>query len=170
VLRDDEGWGFASRVRAPLDREGFAFKVDLGATSADAADSVRQYSLSGLASHIQLGYFPHHRVGLLAGLSLTGGADEDGGTFTRHMLAFEAQAFPLAWKRLHLGGFANVGSMVLRSARAAPDPALAIGGGALVELALTTRLALTARAAWSAARVENAWTTGRTFTAGIAIY
>ena len=45
-----------------------------------------------------------------------------------------------------------------------------MGGGALIELALTTRLALTFRAAANAANLPSGWSTAGALTGGIAIY
>ena len=48
---------------------------------------------------------------------------------------------------------------------------LETGLGVLVELELTTRLALTGRAGWSFARNGSSWdASGTAFTAGISIY
>ena len=45
-----------------------------------------------------------------------------------------------------------------------------VGGGALFELALTTRLALTFRAAANSAHLDSGWSTAGALTGGIAIY
>jgi hypothetical protein len=44
------------------------------------------------------------------------------------------------------------------------------GGGALVEVALTTRLALSFRAGANAAHFDDGWSTAGTLTGGISIY
>ena len=167
ILRDDEGWGLLQLARAPLDRQGFAFKVDVGATQADLDRDL----LSGLASHIQLGYFPHQRLGILVGVSLAVGQGGTERRFARHALALETQVFPLSWKRLHLGGAAHVGSGVIRQASGDVDGALTAGAGGLLEIALTTRLALHARADFSASRVtSDRWSSARSVSFGLAVY
>jgi hypothetical protein len=167
ILRDDEGFGLYRLGRAPLDRRGFAFKVDVGGTQA----SLDRDLLSGLASHIQLGYFPHQRLGLLGGVSLAVGQGLPERRFARHALEFEAQVFPLSWRRLHVGGAAHVGSGLLRHQSGDVDGALTVGGGALLEIALTTRLALHARLDWSASRTSpTTWSNARSLSAGLAIY
>jgi hypothetical protein len=167
ILRDDEGWGLVQLARAPLDRQGFAFKVDVGATQADLDRDL----LSGLASHIQLGYFPHHRLGILGGVSLAVGQGGPQRQFARHALALETQFFPLSWQRLHLGAAAHVGSGVIRQASGDVDGALTAGAGGLLEIALTTRLALHARADFSASRVApDRWSSARSVSFGLAVY
>jgi hypothetical protein len=167
VLRDDEGYGLVRLDRAPLDRHGFSFKVDLGSLSTRVADT----RPLGFASHIQFGYFLHQRVGLLAGLSLSGASGA--GSFARHALTLEAQAFPINFWRIHIGGSLQGGSAV------APDATgigqvwnvPIVGGGGILEIALTTRLALTARYDWTAARIAaGEWSTARGVSAGLAIY
>ena len=88
LVRDDEGYGLWRLDRAPLDRKGFAFKVDLGGIRTLDHDF-----MSGFASHIQVGYFPHRRFGLLAGASLAGLEDAAGDSVARHALTAEAQLF-----------------------------------------------------------------------------
>ena len=127
--------------------------------------------MSGFASHIQLGYFPHRRVGLLAGLSLAGLQGEGGPTVARHAVTAEAQVFPLSWKRLHLGAAAHVGSAVVPREGVHEFGALTTGAGALFELALTTRLAITARWDWSTTRMDPGhWSSAHSLAAGLAVY
>lgn len=167
VLRDDEGYGLLRLGRAPLDRQGFAFKVDVGG----AQSSLNRDLLSGLASHIQLGYFPHHRLGLLGGVSLAVGQGQPARRFARHALNFETQLFPLSWRRAHLGVAGHAGSSLLRHQSGDVDGAPTFGAGAIFEIALTTRLALHARADWSASRTApGTWSPTRSLSAGIAIY
>jgi hypothetical protein len=177
ILRDDEGYGLYQLQRAPLDRRGFTFKVDVGGTrtnfaTTDAATTgFDQKLLSGLASNIQLGYFPHHRVGILGGLALSVGQGGPDRAFARHALALEAQVFPLSWWRLHLGAAGHVGSGLLRHQGSRIEGALTVGGGAILEVALTTRLALHARLDWSGVRTTpQDWSRARSLSAGLAIY
>jgi len=140
LVMDNEAFGFRFDHRRALDRKGFAFKVDFG--SLDSLCGC--YSAAGLASNIQVGYFPHHRFGLLGTLTLGGGTNALDQTFQRHSANLEAQFFPLQAWRIHLGGFGHGGMQVARDefgTRTGP----AWGGGAILEFALTTRLALTGR-------------------------
>jgi hypothetical protein len=168
IVKDDEGPGFRFLRRRPLDRRGVAFKVDVGSLDLPGSN----YSAAGVASNIQLGYFPHSKVGLLGTLSLGGGSDPLRNTFQRHSANVELQVFPLSWWRLHLGGFFHLGEQVARDAEGTRT-GRALGGGGLLELSLTTRLALTGRVDYTAARTgapEGAWTGMTTFTGGLAIY
>jgi hypothetical protein len=168
VVRDDEAWGLRLAGRRPLDRQGFAFKVDMGALDSLCAC----YTAAGLASNIQLGYFVHQRFGLLGTLTLGGGTGPFAHVFQRHSANLEAQFFPLAFWRLHLGGFGHGGYQVARDefgTRTGP----AWGGGAVLEFALTTRLALTGRWDYTVARTapdNQGWASTSTLTAGVAIY
>jgi len=168
VVRDDEAWGFRFAGRRPLDRQGFAFKVDMGSLSSLCAC----YSATGFASNIQLGFFPHHRVGVLGTLTLGGGTSPLEHIFQRHSVNLEAQVFPLSWWRLHLGGFAHGGYQLARDEFGTRE-GQAWGGGAIFEIALATRLALTGRWDYTIARTapENgAWASTSMLTAGVAIY
>ena len=168
MVRDDESFGFRFDHRRALDRKGMAFKVDFG--SLDSLCTC--YSAAGLASNIQFGYFPHHRFGLLGTLTLGGGKNALDQTFQRHSANLEAQFFPLEWWRFHLGGFGHGGVQVARDefgTRTGP----AWGGGAILELSLTTRLALTGRMDYTIARTapdSQSRARTSTFTAGLAIY
>jgi hypothetical protein len=168
TVMDDEAYGFRFGNRRPLDREGFAFKVDMGSLSSLCTC----YSAAGFASNIQFGYFPYHRAGLLATLALGGGTSPLDHTFQRHSANLEAQFFPLSWWRLHLGVFAHGGMQIARDelgTRTGP----AWGGGGILEIALTARLALTGRVDYTLARTApklGDWASTSTLTAGLAIY
>jgi hypothetical protein len=166
LLRDDEGWGLGQRGRAPLDRRGVAFKVDLGGFSG----LLDHYSVDGLASHIQLGVFPWQNFGLMATWAVDTGSDAQGNLFARHGFALEAQAFPVRLGPLSLGACAHGGPSLSSDGGGGIGSHLALGGGPLIELALTTRLALTFRADWTATRLQDGWTPSRSFSGGLAIY
>jgi hypothetical protein len=169
VVMDDEGWGLMRLGRKPLDRRGFAFKLDLGALHSSCAC----LSATGFASNVQFGYFPHHRIGLLGTWSFSGGADADGKSYDRNNLAIEAQFFPASLWRIHLGGFGHAGVQYANDAAAGGTRSgLALGGGLILELSLTARLALTLRGDYTSARVAPAdgWAGTEMFTAGVAVY
>jgi hypothetical protein len=168
LVMDNEAFGFRFDHRRALDRKGFAFKVDFG--SLDSLCGC--YSAAGLASNIQVGYFPHHRFGLLGTLTLGGGTNALDQTFQRHSANIEAQVFPLQAWRIHLGGFGHGGMQVARDEFGTRTGA-AWGGGAILEFALTTRLALTGRMDYTIAHTApdgQAWASSTTLTAGLAIY
>lgn len=168
-VMDDEGWGLRMVERRPLDRKGFAFKVDMGSVQAFCKTC---YSAAGFAADLQFGYFPHHRFGLLTTVSLSGGTNALGKSFQRHTIGLEAQWFPLNLWRFHLGGFGHGGWQIGREEDTLARTGPAFGGGAILEIALTTRLALMARADWTAAdnAPEGGWASTQLFTGGLAIY
>jgi hypothetical protein len=168
MVMDDEGWGFMRLGRRPLDHQGFAFKMDLGALRSSCAC----LSATGFATNIQFGYFPHRTFGLLGAWSFSGGSDVDGKSYYRNNLGLEAQLFPVSVWRLHLGGFGHGGVQYANDANGGTRQGAAFGGGLILELALTTRLALTARADYTAAHVGpgGGWAGTEMFTAGVAIY
>ncbi len=168
VVMDDEGWGFMRLGRRPLDRQGFAFKMDLGALHS----STSALSANGFGTNIQFGYFPHRTFGLLGAWAFSAGSDADGKSYYRNNLAIEAQVFPTSVWRLHLGGFGHGGVQYADDAGGGTRRGAAFGGGLILELALTTRLALTARADYTSAHVApgGGWAGTEMFTAGVAVY
>jgi hypothetical protein len=168
LVMDDEGWGFVRLGRRPLDRQGFAFKLDLGALHS----STSALSANGFGTNIQFGYFPQRTFGLLGAWAFSAGSDADGKSYYRNNLAMEAQVFPISVWRLHLGGFGHGGVQYADDAGGGTRKGAAFGGGLILELALTTRLALTARADYTSAHVApgGGWAGTEMFTAGVAIY
>jgi hypothetical protein len=142
--------------------------MDLGALHSSCAC----LSANGFATNIQFGYFPHRSFGLLGAWSFSGGSDVDSKSYYRNNLSLEAQLFPVRVWRLHLGGFGHGGVQYADDANGGTRQGAAFGGGLIVELALTTRLALTARADYTAAHVapSGGWAGTEMFTAGVAIY
>ena len=169
VVMDDEGWGLMRLGRRPLDRKGFAFKMDLGMMHSSCTSCL---SADGFAVDMQLGYFPHSMVGVLGSWAFSGGSDSASKSYYRHNLAVEVQAFPIALYRLHLGGFAHAGVQYADDAIASTRNGAAFGGGLLVEIDLTSRLALSLRGDYTSAHVSptGGWAGTEMFTAGVSIY
>ncbi len=167
-VMDDEGFGLRRLDCLPLDRRGGTFKLDSGTIAFDFAGA----TLAGPAMNIQSGYFFTRKLGLLANLGLGGGAAA-GGLVPRHALGLELQAFPVAWGPVHLGAFGN-GGMAITEVLVGSTPTYvsgpSVGGGALAELDLTSRLALTLRAGGSLAKLDQVWTPAGQLTAGVAVY
>ncbi|HVV51727.1 MAG TPA: hypothetical protein VHO06_18815, partial [Polyangia bacterium] len=167
-VMDDEAYGVLRLDRVPLDRRGGVFKLDSGTVTFDVAGA----PAVGPAMNVQAGYFFTRRLGLLANVNLAGvGVPQ--GLVPRHALGLELQAFPLAFGPLHLGLFGD-GGMALTKVLAAGAPTYvsgpSVGGGALAELDLTSRLALTLRAGADLSRLEQTWTPAGQLTAGVAVY
>ena len=167
-VMDDEGFGLRRLDRLPLDRRGATFKLDSGTMAFDFAG----VALAGPVMNIQTGYFFTRRLGLVANLGLGGGA-ATGGLVPRHALGLELQGFPLAWGRVHLGAFGS-GGMAITEVLVGATPTYvsgpSVGGGALAELDLTSRLALMLRAGGSLAKLDQVWTPAGLLTAGVAVY
>jgi hypothetical protein len=51
-----------------------------------------------------------------------------------------------------------------------PESGPTVGGGALMEIGVTSRLALTLRAGMDAARLDTGWSRAGLLTAGVSIY
>jgi len=167
VVMDDEGWGLRRLGRAPLDRRGFTWKMSVGTLHSPAL------AADGVAADIQFGYFPHRMVGIVADWSPAGGSDVRGNSFYRHNLALAAQVFPLSVWRLHLGGFAHGGVVYADDTPGGSRNGAAFGGGGMLELALTARLALMARFDYTTAKVApsgEGWQGADSLVAGIAVY
>lgn len=138
LVSEDEG-PFVTLGRAPLNRVGFVYGMEGGVASLRGR---RGLTGAAFAAHVQLGFFPLQQLGLLFD-TLLGLGDRDGNTLVNAQFGGELQALPLALGPVHLGAFGRVGtaSPTQRDERWA----LSVGGGGLVQLELTTRLALTLR-------------------------
>ena len=158
-VMDDEGFGLRRLDRLPLDRPRGDLQAGFGTIAFDFAGA----TLAGPTMNIQTGYFFTRKLGLLANVGL-GGGSATGGLVPRHALGLELQAFPLAWERVHLGAFGN-GGMAITEVLVGSTPTYvdgpSVGGGALAELDLTSRLALTLRAGGSVAKLDQILDAGR---------
>jgi len=165
TVKDDEDFGLGIGERAALDRRGLAFKVEMG--SSDFNLGLQE--VAGMASQIQIGGFFTRSAGVMLDIGLSGGSLCCSSLFQRHSVALEAQVFPLSFGPLWIGAFAKGGGAIANDSVTTKTGPM-FGGGALVELALTTRLALSFRAGANAARFDDGWSTAGTLTGGISIY
>jgi hypothetical protein len=173
LVKDDEGYGLRRLDRAPLDRKGGVFRFDLGAGVFTFGDA----RASGLSAHVQGGFFFTSKVGLLLDLGLgAGGVDPccvgalaPGGTLTRHSLGLELDALPLALGPVHLGGFAG-GGLALASAGGDLETGPLANLGALIELDLTSHMALALRGSASRAWLPSGASSAGAITGGLTIY
>jgi hypothetical protein len=166
TVKDDEDFGLNLRDRAPLDRTGLAFKLELGSSNFNLG----LQKIAGMASQIQVGAFFTRTAGVMLDIGLSGGSVCcSAEVLSRHSLALEAQVFPWSWGRLHAGAFAK-GGVAIAGDAAGTQSGPIVGGGALVELALTTRLALSFRAAANSAHLDDGWSTAGALTGGVSIY
>lgn len=178
VVKDDEGYGLALGRRDPLDRVGGAFNFELGATSFNLGN----LRSAGPAAEIQVGGFFRPRWGLMLDLGVSGGDVALGGAatagasladttqiVTRHHLALELQSFPVSWGPLHVGLFGRAGAALVGGPDGIEGGPLA-GGGGMLQVELTSRLALVLRGGVDTAHLNGGWSTAATLTAGIAVY
>ncbi len=157
--------------RAPLDREGFAWKFELGGMQLRAPGDVR---VTKTAALMELGYFPTSEFGLLTFVSLAGGNHLGGDVFgSRYGLT--AEWMPLHLGRVHLGGY-GLGGLGYDAAEGGDLVAQAsqywtVGGGALLEFDVTTRMGLSVRAGADWQRHGSAWSEPAFMTTvGVAVY
>ena len=165
-IMDDEGFGIERLDRMPLDRRGGVFKLDSGATTFGLGPQ----SFSGPTATIQFGYFFTRKLGLLANIALGGATDDQGTVVTRHTFGLELQALPLEKGRLHAGGYLDAGFALAGTTTNDVVSGPAGGGGALVELDLTSRMALTLRAGANLAHLDDGWSPAAAATIGVAVY
>ncbi len=173
LVMDDEGYGMRRLDHAPLDRHGGVFRFELGAGRFNFGD----LSATGFTSNIGTGYFPTSHFGLLFNLGLGSGSVDSccvgpalaGISISRYSLGLEAQAFPLNVGPLHVGAFAG-GGVALVGPAGARESGPQASGGALLELDLTSHMALTVRGGASAAHLPGGWSSGGALTGGLSIY
>jgi len=111
-------------------------------------------------------------LGLLADLGLSGGDDccaGPGVSLSRHSLGAELEAMPVDLGPLHLGVFAGGGVGIAGPTGIKQQGPLA-SGGALLELDVTSHMALTMRGGVSGAHLDSGWSMAETLTGGVAIY
>lgn len=165
VIRRSEG-PWKQLGRAPLNRRGWTYSLLMGSSEVSVPD--QEQELRGFASHIQLGRFVNKQVGVLLDFGFTWADDDVGETLFESRNSLELQYMPVAASVLHAGLFGQIGMGYRLDDRwtGSDRRGFLLGGGAMAQLELTTRLALTARAA-------QTWAFGtRTsdFTVGISIY
>jgi hypothetical protein len=144
VVRGYEG-PFATGPRAPLSRQGLAYSLFFGGGSLQSADGSLD---TGTATTIQLGYFPTQSIGVVGSVFFGWRQDLANNTMFESRYTAELQALPVAAGPLHLGLYGGLGG-----ARRFEDgyngqgnrSGGALTGGAMFQLDVNTRLALTAR-------------------------
>lgn len=99
---------------------------------------------------VQGGYFPDQHVGILASIGFGWRDNRFGGTLFDSRYMLELQALPLALGKLHAGGYVGAGLAyrwedVPGATLEGNNGSTALTGGAMVQLELHTRIALTAR-------------------------
>lgn len=164
VVRESEG-PWRPLGRAPLNRRGWTYSVLLGTSEVPLATGA---AARGFMGHIQLGHFFTHEVGLLFDVGLGWADDGLGNTVFDARNALELEYVPLDLGVLHGGVFGELGfgRRLDDSAAGSDRVGFLAGGGALLQLELTTRLAITGRAGIAQAYGE----TISDLTLGLSIY
>lgn len=144
VIVEDEG-PFEPLERAPLDRVGLTYSLLMGVAEQPSADGTEG---RGFMSHIQFGVFPTQQIGLQLDIGFGFRDNQVGGTIFDGRYALELDFLPLDVGKLHAGVFGEGGAGVrLEDGVDGGDrQGFLFAGGAIGQLELTTRLALTVRA------------------------
>jgi len=142
IVVDGEG-PWTKLGRAPLYRKGFTYSVFLGSGEIPVDNFKAD---PGFAGHIQFGYFPTPQVGLQLDIGMAWTEDNGGNTIYISRNSLELQAFLAKAGPLHAGVFGQLGLATrFDDGIETSDNSSLLGGGALLQLDLTTRLALTGR-------------------------
>ncbi len=142
IVVDNEG-PWQTLGRAPLNRQGFTYSVFLGTGEIP----IENYNADpGFAGHIQFGYFPTKQVGVQLDIGMAWTDDEFGNTIYVSRNSLELQAFLAKAGPLHGGVFGQLGFAKRFDDGISTESSSSLaGGGALLQLDITTRLALTGR-------------------------
>lgn len=171
LISGQEGAGLWLRERAPLNRQGFSFQFGAG-DDALALPGVVQHALGW---RFATGYFPTRWMGLLIDSRLQAG-DVGDNSFRDVRVGLEAQIFPVALWRLHLGAFGGAGQAWYASGGSALPSTDAsrsyVDFGGLAEVDLTTHLALTFRwiEDWLPEPEPGTQRLGSSWSVGLAVY
>lgn len=163
VVRSDEG-PWQPLGRAPLDRQGFTYSLLLGATEVPLVGADPQ---SGFLGRFQFGYYPLHQFGIQADIAYSWTEDDFNNTIFDGRYSLDLDFIPLQAGVFHAGAYGQLGFASLSDDGTSFDETDGLlGAGGLLQLELTTRLALTARAGLVRVHDESL----AEFTAGISIY
>ena len=143
IVRTTEG-PFRPLERAPLDREGFTYAMFGGIGTFTSADGSKD---TGTATTIQFGMFPDQRVGILGSMFFGWRDNAVQQTLFESRYTLEVQGYPVVAGPLHLGLYGGGGAAYRWEDGIIGGNAgsLALLGGAVLQLNINTRLALTAR-------------------------
>jgi hypothetical protein len=163
AVRSDEG-PWQPLGRAPLNRRGFTYSLLLGAGQVPVVGADPD---TGFLGRFQIGFFPSQIIGIQADIAYSWTEDNNGADIFDGRYSLELDALPFRAGAVHAGGYGQIGFASLSDDGVSFDDVGALfGGGGLLQLELTTRLALTARAGVVAAHDEGLFE----FTGGISIY
>jgi hypothetical protein len=163
VVRENEG-PWQPLGRAPLDRQGFTYSVLMGGSQISA---IGLDPLSGFMGHIDLGYFPAPTVGLQLDIGMGWADDGFGNTVFHGRHGLELDVLPVSAGVIHGGAYGELGASTRSDDGIQVDDSdYFLAGGGLLQLELTTRLALTLRAGLNHTFGDNL----AELTGGVSIY
>jgi hypothetical protein len=160
VVRPSEG-PWRELERAPLSRRGLTYGMYGGTGSLRSADGVLAM---GTAWTVQLGYFPTQEVGVLASVFFGWRDNKYGATLLETRYTGELQVLPVQLGILHAGLYGGAGeayrfedAIRLAGTQVIPgnEASVALGGGAMFQLDINTRIALTGRLGLARAHGEQ---------------
>lgn len=131
--------------RAPFDRAGFTYSVLLG--GAQVPSALDDNLALGTAGRVQFGYFPSHQFGIQLDWGFGYRDNSAGETIFDDRIGLEATFAPLDAGSFHGGLYGGL-ALASRWEDGHPDGRRdggALSYGALLQLSLTTRLAITGR-------------------------
>lgn len=167
VIVRHEGAGMWMLGRAPLDREGFTYGFDLSSQYLPLRSGGSAQLTGGT---LEFGVWPVPWAGVVAGALMGWGSDPAGLAIARVQPRVELQVMPLNLWRLHLGGLAAMGHDTLwRDAAGTSESQVTSSLGPMLQIDLTTRLAMTLRWQWSWAHGNNL-PVSQAFGVGLSIY
>ena len=160
VVRPSEG-PWRELDRAPLSRQGFTYGMYGGTGSLRSAEGDLGM---GPAWTVQLGYFPTQEVGILGSVFFGWRDNRLGATLFETRYTAELQVLPVQLGILHAGVFGGAGEayrfedafrLPNGQVVAGDEASIALTGGAMFQLDINTRLALTGRLGISYAHGEQ---------------
>jgi len=143
VIRPTEG-PWRELGRAPLDRTGLTYTMLLGASDVVSSGGTVD---TGAGGHIMVGGYPSHMIGILADFDFAWAPNKVMQTNLAARFGLELDVLPIDLGPLHGGLYGELG-FVRRTEDGLPNAdASGLRGeaGALVQVGINTRLALTAR-------------------------
>ena len=151
--------------RAPLNRQGWTYSVFLGAAQIPGIDGRVD---RGFLGHIQFGYFPTGTVGINLDFAMGWRDNVLNQTVFESRNSLELQVLPLSAGKIHAGGYGSMGFglQVDDELRGGSRSSMVLAGGGMLQLELTTRLALTGRAGFANLNGQ----TVNEFQVGVSIY
>jgi hypothetical protein len=150
VVRPSEG-PWRELERAPLSRQGLTYGMYGGTGSLTSADGALAM---GPAWTVQLGYFPTQELGILASVFFGWRDNKYGATLFETRTTGEVQVLPVQLGILHAGLYGAAGvayrfedAIQVTGGRVIPgnESGSALAGGAMFQLDINTRIALTGR-------------------------